>query len=350
MGKSSISSQLYPVLLACIAAALFGLATPVSKMLLHSINPFFLAGLLYLGAAIGLFPIIIARKEFPYVLKLHTLNKKRLLGAIVFGGIIGPIFLLTGLKHASASSVSLWLNFELVATSVLGFLFFKDYIGKKGWLGIVIAFTSGVILTINEANSGYIAAMFIVLACICWGFDNHFTALIDGITAVQSTFLKGLFAGTVNTAIGMYISDASIQINVFMYSIILGSISYGLSIVLYIISAQKMGATRSQIIFSSAPFFGFLFSLLLLSESITVLQMISFVLLITSILLMLFDRHHHAHEHCAIEHTHYHGHNDMHHEHEHGNDDVHHEHVHKHTDMAHSHPHWPDLHHRHGHK
>lgn len=349
MTKHNITLKIYPVLLASISALLFGIATPVNKILLNDFNPFFLAGLLYSGAAIGLLPVVIRRKEILNFFKLSKLNRKRLFGAIVLGGIVGPIFILSGLKYASASSVSLWLNFELIATSILGFIFFKDYLGTKGWSGVSIALISGVMLTINEANSGYISAVYIVLACICWGFDNHFTALIDGITATQSTFVKGFFAGIVNISIGVYISDNSISINRLIYSLILGSISYGLSIVLYIISAQKLGATRSQIIFSSAPFFGVIFSVILLAETISFLQIISFILLITSICLMIFDKHQHIHEHSEIEHTHYHRHDDNHHNHEHENNASNHEHLHSHVKIIHSHPHWPDLHHRHGH-
>jgi drug/metabolite transporter (DMT)-like permease len=350
MKKYVLSTKLIPIILAGISAALFGLATPISKILLDSSNPFLLAGLLYLGASIGLLPKVILKKELFFILKLNNSNLKRLLGAIILGGIIGTILILIGLKYSSASSVSLWLNFELIATAVLGFLFFKDYLGKKGWIGVFIALTSGIILTINEGHSGVISSSLIIAACICWGFDNHFTALIDGISATQSTFLKGLFAGIINTIIGISISNISISTNFIIYSLILGSISYGISIVLYIISAQKLGAIRSQIIFSSAPFFGVIFSMLLLSESITILQMISFVLLLISISLMTYDRHEHFHEHFEIEHTHYHHHDDMHHEHNHTNKVLNHEHLHNHINEIHSHPHWPDLHHRHDHK
>jgi len=350
MKKYVLSYKLFPIILAGISAALFGLATPMSKILLNEINPFLLAGLLYLGASIGLFPIIILKKEILFIVKLNSVNFKRLFGAIVLGGIIGPILILIGLKYSSASSVSLLLNFELIATAVLGFLFFKDYLGKIGWIGVCIALTSGIILTINEGHSGVVSSILIIIACICWGFDNHFTALIDGISATQSTFIKGLFAGTINTIIGLSISNNSVSSNLIIYAVILGSISYGISIVLYIISAQKIGAIRSQIIFSSAPFFGVIFSILILSESITILQIISFGLLLVSILLMTCDKHCHFHEHYEIEHTHYHNHEDIHHQHNHTYKVLNHDHLHNHINENHSHPHWPDLHHRHDHK
>jgi drug/metabolite transporter (DMT)-like permease len=346
---SIIKISMLPVIIAILSAALFGIATPFSKLLLNDMSPFSLAGLLYLGASIGLFPVVLARKELSSLRTLNRKNIRRLFGAITLGGIIGPIFLLFGLKSASASSVSLWLNLELVATTVLGFLFFKDYLGNKGWIGVIIALTSGVLLTINEGDSGIISAILVSLACICWGFDNHFTALIDGISAVQSTFLKGIFAGTINFSIGVFIFNTSLSISLIIYALLLGSISYGISIVLYIISAQKIGAIRSQIIFSSAPFFGVFFAVVFLSESITLLQLISFILLIFSISLLALEKHEHYHEHYEHEHTHFHDHNDLHHDHLHNNKISYHEHLHIHEKGFHSHPHWPDIHHRHDH-
>lgn len=340
----------YPAfVLALLSAALFGVTTPVNKYLLNGMNPFFLAGLLYLGASIGLFPVILARGELVQLANLNRSNKLRLSGSILLGGILGPILILSGLKFASASSVSLWLNLELAATSVLGFLFFKDYLGKKGWLGVFIALMSGVILTVNEGHPGIISALFVASACICWGFDNHFTALIDGISAVQSTFIKGIFAGSINTSIGFYLSNQSITRETFFYALILGCFSYGVSIVLYIISAQKLGAIRSQIIFSSAPFFGVFFSMIFLSEGISLIQIVSFLLFVFSIILMMFEKHEHRHHHHEVEHTHFHRHDDLHHDHYHEKKVLYHEHLHKHKNDEHSHPHLPDMHHRHEH-
>jgi drug/metabolite transporter (DMT)-like permease len=349
MGTVTSRIKLFPIILAGISAGLFGLATPASKILLNDINPFLLGGLLYLGASAGLLPVVLARKELSYLIKLNRTNLLRLAGAISFGGLIGPILLLFGLKYSVASSVSLWLNFELIATAVLGFLFFKDFLGKKGWIGVGIALASGIILTINGGSSGIVSALLVVAACICWGLDNHFTALIDGISAIQSTFLKGFFAGIINTCIGIFISPDIINGRSIISALILGSISYGISIVLYIVSAQKLGAIRSQIIFSSAPFFGVIFSVLFLSETLTAMQLVSFALLVISITVMAYDRHEHRHEHFEIEHTHIHGHDDMHHEHNHSDKISNHEHLHKHEKGIHSHPHWPDIHHRHDH-
>jgi len=337
------------IILALLSAALFGINTPLNKVLLSDINPVFLAGLLYLGASIGLLPVILIRRELPHLLNLNRINRIRLSGSILLGGILGPILILSGLKYASASSVSLWLNLELAATTLLGFLFFKDFLGVKGWAGVILALISGLILTVNEGHAGIIPAILVASACLCWGFDNNFTALIDGISAVQSTFIKGLFAGIVNTSAGYYLSESRVSAEFILYALILGSVSYGLSIVLYIISAQKIGAIRSQIIFSSAPFFGVFFSMLFLSESISNLQITSFSLFIVSIILFMFEKHEHHHHHHEVEHIHFHRHDDLHHTHFHDEKISYHEHIHQHEEDEHAHPHWPDMHHRHEH-
>jgi len=340
----------YPaIIMALLSAALFGITTPVNKFLLNGINPFLLAGLLYLGASAGLLPVILYRGELPLLLKLNRNNKIRLSGSIILGGILGPILILSGLKFSSASSVSLWLNLEMAATAVLGYLFFRDFLGIKGWSGVLLAFLSGLILSVNEGHSGFVSAILVGSACFCWGFDNHFTALIDGISAVQSTFIKGIFAGTVNAAAGYFLSDQSVSAGFIIYALMLGSVSYGISIVLYIISAQKLGAIRSQVLFSSAPFFGVFSRWFFLSEKISHLQIVSFSLFAVSIALMLFEKHEHYHQHEEVEHTHFHRHDDMHHDHYHHVKVTSHEHMHKHKIAEHTHPHLPDMHHRHNH-
>ncbi len=342
-------THLIPFLLALAAAALFGLAAPASKVLLESLNPVSLAGLLYLGASLGLFPVLASRKEFRSTAKMDRGNLGKLAGAVVLGGMAGPILLLIGLKQASASSVSLWLNLEMAATALLGLLLFREHLGLFGSGGILLALASGIILALPEGTSGRTSALCVGLACLCWGFDNHFTALIDGISAVQSTFIKGLVAGTVNFFAGYLVWGTLPRAGTLFAALALGSVAYGMSIVLYIISAQRLGATRSQVIFSGAPFFGVLFSVMVLSESVSGLQWISMILFLASVALLALERHEHLHRHRAVEHTHFHRHDDLHHDHEHEGDVSYHEHSHRHEGTTHSHPHWPDLHHRHEH-
>lgn len=330
---------------------LFGVSTPISKYLLTYFNEFQLAGLLYLGAAVGTLPSIIFKEEVQALKRIDKKNALYILGSIGFGGILGSVLLLFGLRFSQASSVSLWLNLELVATAILGVVFFKDHLDKNTWIGIIITFCAGILLTYNEGSSGIIAVLFISMACICWGLDNHFTALIDGITATQITFLKGIVTGLMNFAIGMVIDGDLPSYQIILGAIVLGVFSYGISIVLYIKSAQHLGATRSQVIFSSAPFFGFLSSWWILSEQIGIMHIITALLMGFAIWLIIQTSHKHQHSHDELNHIHVHTHDDEHHDHGHSRKQVtlRHIHKHKHEKTKHDHPHFPDLHHRHDH-
>ncbi len=341
----------FPVVVAVISAALFGVATPVSKILLENLNYFQLAGLLYLGAAVGLLPFFLKKDN----LKIGVIDRKnlfRIFGAAVFGGSIGPVFLLVGLKMANASSVSLWLNLELAATAVLGVAFFKDHLDLKGWLGISGAILAGILITVHEGQPGILAGLFVSVACISWGLDNHLTALIDAITPTQMTFLKGLFAGTINFTIGVSLTTGLPPFKILCAAAGVGIFSYGLSMVLYITAAQILGATRSQILFASAPFFGAFFSVVLLSESIALIQIVAALILALSILSIILGMHSHLHLHDELEHIHMHDHDGFHHAHEHETKlrSAKHVHRHKHKKAKHAHAHYPDLHHRHDHK
>lgn len=330
---------------------LFGVSTPISKYLLTYFNEFQLAGLLYLGAAFGTLPSTIFKGQVHLLKGIDKKNTLYILGSIGFGGILGSVLLLFGLGFSQASSVSLWLNLELVATAILGVIFFKDHLDKNTWIGIIITFCAGILLTYNEGSSGTIAVIFISMACVCWGLDNHFTALIDGITPKQITFLKGIVTGFVNFAIGMVIDRNLPSYQLILGAVVLGVFAYGISIVLYIKSAQYLGATRSQVIFSSAPFFGFVSSWWLLSEQIRIIQIITALLMGFAIWLIIKTSHKHKHSHDELKHIHVHTHDDEHHNHRHSRKQakLRHTHKHKHEKTMHDHPHFPDLHHRHGH-
>lgn len=335
--------------MAVLSAVLFGMATPLSKLLVVDLNYFLLAGLLYLGAAVGLLPFNLKQPRLVSQ-RIDNKNFLRIAGSILFGGILGPVFLLQGLKIADASSISLWLNLELVATAVLGWLIFKDHLDLRGWIAVGGAILAGVLITVHEGQSGLLAAMFVTLACVCWGLDNHYTALIDAITPIQMTFLKGLVAGLINGAIGIFLASSLPDFKILTSALIVGVFCYGLSIVLYITAAHSLGATRSQILFSSAPFFGAFFSVLLLSEHLSWIQAVAALILAVSIVSLVLQKHSHGHGHAEAEHIHWHLHDDFHHVHEHVSQvSGGHVHLHKHKKIQHSHAHFPDLHHRHDH-
>jgi drug/metabolite transporter (DMT)-like permease len=192
----------------------------------------------------------------------------------------------------------------------------------------------------------------VAIACIGWGLDNHLTALIDGISPAQSTFYKGTVAGSVNLLLGILIEPATTSPSNIFIALGIGMLAYGISIVLYISSAQSLGATRSQMLFASAPLFGILFSALILGEEIVVWQQVALLLKIGSLFALFQDQHSHEHEHPAIAHQHLHNHNDGHHAHNHPEGLVSplHSHWHEHQAIIHTHFHLPDIHHRHQHK
>lgn len=340
------------VMLGLFAGLLFGIATPFSKALLSQLNSFQLAGLLYLGAAIAFLPFIL--KNWKTELNLLKISGKKsfLAGSILLGGILGPLFLMLGLKIANASSVSIWLNMELAATALLGILFFKDYLDLYALFGVVLTLCAGILISVEEANSGMLSGFFILLACISWGFDNHFTAMIDNVSPKTITFVKGVFGGLTNISLGLVFSQGHIQSNYILFALLLGILSYGISIVLYVIAAQNLGATRSQILFSTAPFWGIFGAFLFLGEPLTVNLGIAVSLLLIGIVFTQKAAHEHEHFHKNMTHTHWHSHDDEHHDHPHQDSSdkrLKHSHPHQHNAITHAHRHYPDIHHRHGH-
>jgi len=337
-----------PVFLTLAAALLFGASTPAGKLLLSHLHPVQLAGWFYLGAALGVLPGL---RRGVVVRGVDRGNVARLGGAVLCGGVLGPVALLLGLRLASASSVSLWLNLELVATAVLGAAFFRDHLGRAGWAATAGVVGSGVILALGEGPAGWAAAALVAVACILWGVDNHLTALIDGFTPAQTTFWKGSLAGCFNLGLAAVLGVSWPEPRFALAAAGVGALAFGLSIALYIAGAQQVGATRAQLFFATAPFFGAGLSWIILGEPVTGAHAEAAVVLLVSLTLLFGDRHEHAHVHEAMEHEHSHGHDDGHHTHVHpGLSPSHrHTHRHRHEPVTHSHPHWPDLHHRHGH-
>lgn len=343
----------YALITGLLSGLLFGVATPLGKLLLEGLNSFQLAGLLYLGAGIAMIPFIF-RSEGKVRMLFNRGNSSKTWGIIFFGGILGPVLLLAGLKTANAASVSIWLNMELVATAILGVLFFKDHLDKYAWAGVGLTVLAGVVTSIGAGISGLVPAMFVTAACVCWGIDNHLTALSDGTTPQAVTFVKGIIAGCVNITIGFLLAGQQlVEFTGISVAVLVGVFSYGVSIVLYVTAAQNIGATRSQILFSTAPLWGVLLSAILFSGSFQAVHIVSIILLALAIVLTNVFSHQHRHTHLSIEHIHMHRHDDGHHDHSHegieGSGKKWHTHLHTHKPITHDHKHSPDLHHRHDH-
>jgi drug/metabolite transporter (DMT)-like permease len=339
------------VLLALFSALLFGAAAPFSKLILPSYNTFQLAGILYLGAAFGVLPFTFRGSMHGLRWSKNRKNLLRLAIAIICGGIFAPLFLLKGLQATSAASVSLWLPLELVATAILGVMFFADHLGRKGWLGMIGIVFGSILLSINEPAAGPKSGIYILAACLFWGIDNNLMSLIDNISPAKSTFWKGLIAGTINLSIGLLIGPFDVTMLRILAALLVGACSYGASIALYITVSQNIGASRAQMFFATGPFFGVAISAILLGESVSWIQLIAAAIILLALGLVYFEKHFHQHVHDSVKHNHGHRHDDSHHNHKHDEQprSMLHSHFHKHEKLQHSHPHWPDLHHRHNH-
>jgi drug/metabolite transporter (DMT)-like permease len=338
-----------PALWCLLAAMLFGASTPAAKALLGPMGPLLLSGVLYLGAAIAVLPW--ALRHARVLRRIDRSNLLRLLGAVFFGGMLGPVLLLWGLSLAPAASVSLWLTLETVATAILARLFFREHLHGYAWLAVGLIVLGSAAMAPGSLQGG-LAALLVALACIAWGLDNNFTAVIDGVTPAQTTFLKGLAAGSVNVTLGVLLEPNAASDQAILGALALGALAYGLSLILYISGAQQLGATRSQLFFSTAPSWGVALSWLWLAEPIQPSQCIAAGLIAAALWLLHRERHAHEHAHAAIAHTHWHRHDDDHHAHDHRprmKPRGWHTHEHTHEPEVHTHVHRPDVHHRHNH-
>ncbi len=338
-----------PVLWCLLAAALFGASTPASKPLVDGLSPLLLSGILYLGAGLAVSPW--ALRGLGALRRVDRENVSRLSLAVLFGGVLGPVLLLSGLSMASAASVSLWLNLETVATAVLARMFFKEHLGRTTWLAVGLVVAASILLS-PGAPGGGLAIGFVAFACVAWGLDNNLTAVIDRFSPAQVTFAKGLIAGSVNLTLGLAFDPQPAVAWALGAGLIVGAFSYGASLLLYIAGAQHPGATRSQLIFSTAPAWGLVLSWIALGEELEVAHLVAAAMMALAIWLWHRERHTHLHRHHRMIHRHWHRHDDGHHEHEHEGPiapGTWHSHEHTHEEQEHAHPHRPDLHHRHDH-
>lgn len=346
-----------PLALCLLAALLFGASTPAAKVLLSEFGPITLAGLLYLGAAFGIAPF--ARRGGDAGLRRRPRELRLLAGAVVFGGVLGPVLLLAGLVRAPAGTTSLWLLLETVATTLLAAAFFREHVGVRAWIALAVILGGGIALAGPTggafAPDALPAFLLVALACVCWGFDNNWTALIGGFTPAQTTLVKAAVAGSVNLGIGLLVEPphpGPAGWGALATALLVGALAYGASIAFYVRGAQQVGAIRSQLVFSTAPFLGLVVSWLFLREPVLPAQVGAGIGMAAGVLLLSTSRHGHEHVHEALEHTHAHRHDDDHHDHAHPglSPGISHTHAHVHGAIRHAHPHAPDLHHRHDHR
>lgn len=342
------------VLYALGAAALFGASTPFAKLLGGDIPPVLLAGLLYLGSGFGLTLARVIRDGGIKPSGLPTTEWPWLLGAIFFGGVLGPVALMFGLVSTSGSTASLLLNLEAVLTAGIAWVVFKENADRRIVLGMLAIVAGGVALgwpSDSTAQSSTAGPILVSIACLCWAIDNNLTRKVSASDALFIAGVKGLIAGAVNTALAVSMGAALPDFASVSATMVVGLLGYGISLVLFVLALRGLGTARTGAYFSTAPFIGAAIALFVFSESSSLAFWIAAALMALGVWLHLTEHHTHEHAHDEMEHDHEHSH-DEHHQHAHemewsggGN----HSHVHKHVAITHSHPHYPDIHHRHGH-
>jgi drug/metabolite transporter (DMT)-like permease len=354
--RISFKSSAPGVALSLTSAALFGASTPAAKALLGALSPWLLAGLLYLGSGLGLSLILVARK----LLKLRAAEAPIragdlpwLAGAVLFGGVVGPVLLMAGLSRTSASSAALLLNLEGLATMAIAWVVFRESVDRRLLLGAFAILGGAVLLSWNGAAAGGIqsGAVLIAGACLAWGIDNNLTRKISGADPMQIAAIKGLVAGPVNVAIGLSQAANLPAPGVVAWAGLVGLLGYGVSLICFILALRHLGTARTGAYFSTAPFVGAVLSIGLFGDPVTPWLAVAAGLMALGVWLHLTEDHTHEHAHDVLEHEHAHVH-DAHHQHRHGPGDPAgepHTHRHRHRPMVHAHAHAPDLHHRHGH-
>jgi drug/metabolite transporter (DMT)-like permease len=332
------------------AAVLFGAGTPLAKLLLGSVSPWLLAGLLYLGSGIGLGLYRVIRRS-PRV-RLARNEILPLAGAIGFGGILGPVLLMFGLSGMPATGASLLLNAEGVFTALLAWFVFRENVDRRIALGMAAIVAGAVVLSIpTGAELGSVwPSMAILGACLSWGIDNNLTRKVALNDAAWLAAVKGGVAGPVNLVLAFLLGSHLPPITTIAAAMVVGFFAYGVSLVLFIVSMRHVGTARAGAYFSIAPFFGAVLAIAL-GAPVTLLLITAAALMALGVWLHLTERHEHEHTHEPITHDHWHVH-DEHHQHEHPEpvaSGVRHKHEHTHEAITHSHEHYPDAHHRHGH-
>ena len=326
-----------PITFALLAAALYAVGIPLSKMLMAVVSPTMLAAFLYLGAGIGIFILNLFKKDK----SSEPLTKKELpyTVAMVVLDIAAPILLMFGIRESSSANVSLINNFEIVATSLIALLLFREIISKRLWLSIFLITVASVILSFEgkgafEFNRG---SLFVLGACLCWGLENNCTRALSNKSSYQIVTVKGVFSGLGSLAVAI-IAGEGFPSFIWMFSaLVVGFFAYGLSILFYVTAQRDLGAAKTSAYYSVSPFLGVAFGIIILGERPAIQFYIGLLIMIISTILMAKDtislQHTHLHSHT---HTHLHSHGGVAHVHEHTHL---HEHIHIHGEESDSHEH-----------
>ena len=342
------------------AALLFGASVPLAKPLLAHTSPWMLAALLYLGSGVGLALLRVLRRQ--PLQALQGTEWRWLAGAIVAGGMLGPVLLMLGLANMPAAHASLLLNAEGVLTALLAWVVFRENVDRRVALGMLVIVAGGLVLAwpvggrsalASEAAAlGLWPALAVIGACLAWAVDNNLTRKVSLSDASQIAMLKGLVAGATNLVIALALGAHWPAASLVGAAGLLGFFCYGASLTLFVVALRHLGTARTGAYFSVAPFLGAVLAVAWLGEPVTWPMALAGGLMAIGVALHLAERHEHPHTHTPQRHTHAHRHDDGHHDHPHGAGEAGtgwHTHSHQHAVLTHAHAHFPDAHHRHTH-
>lgn len=352
------------VVMALVAALLFGASTPIAKLLLADSSPWMLAALLYLGSGIGLAglrALRALRRGAAASSRLQPGEWRWLAGAIACGGVAAPVLLMAGLSHMPAAGASLLLNLESVFTALLAWFVFRENFDRRIALGMVVIVMGSVVLSWPGQGAALDwtslwPGLAVVGACLGWALDNNLTRKVALSDAGVIAMSKGLAAGSVNLLLALLLGAQWPALPIMAAAGLLGFASYGVSLVLFVLALRHLGSARSGAYFAVAPFFGAALAVVLLGEALTAGLVLAGGLMAWGVWLHVSERHAHLHTHDALRHDHSHVHgglgDDGHHDHVHTPPlppGTRHSHAHAHVAMRHQHAHAPDAHHRHRH-
>ena len=337
-------------LLALLAAALFGISTPLVQKLGQSMGPFTTAALLYAGAAlVG----ALLRKPADQEARVLRSDLPRLMAVAFFGAVIGPVALAWGLQRTSGTGASLMLTLEALFTAVLAWRLYGETMDRRVWLAVLLLLAGGIILVVDQGLSGssqLLGLVAVMLATVAWGVDNTLSRALADRDPGQVVLAKALLGASTTLCLAFFSGEAIPTLWAALGMMLVGATGYGLSLRFYLLAQRAFGAARTGSVFAFAPFIGAALAFGMGERSAGLGLLAGGLLMLMGVIIHLSESHHHEHEHEAVEHEHAHVHDDGHHDHSHESMPTGpHSHVHRHEEVRHTHPHVPDVHHTHKH-
>jgi drug/metabolite transporter (DMT)-like permease len=277
------------VLFAVLAAVLYALSTPISKILLQKIPPALMAALLYLGAGIGTFIVRQFRKKTTMELPLTKAELPWTVAMIVLD-IIAPIFLMIGLARTTAANTSLLNNFEIVATSMIAWIFFREKISLRLWLAIMLVTCASILLSLEDTSSLSFStgSIFVLLACVCWGLENNCTRRLSSKDPLEIVVIKGFGSGTGSLVVALILGQTSKDLAYIAFTLVLGFVAYGLSIYFYILAQRYIGAAMTSTFYALSPFVAAALSFIVLKEHAPIRYFIALIIMAAGAMMAAF--------------------------------------------------------------